>query len=160
MLIRTFTEADLTAVIALAVDVFGPFHEESFRPSVGEVVFANQDAAWRDDYARQIPGLHAPDADRQIVVADAGGAIAGFVAWTVSKAKRHGELTHVAVAAAHRGAGLATALCEHAFGQLRESGAEVVTIGTGGDDFHAPARRLYESLGCTPFPVVTYYRVL
>src|SRR5690349_19209241 len=110
MLIRTFDESDLTAVVALAVDVFGPFHEKSFRPAVGEVIFANQDAGWRDDYARTIPGLHAPAEDRQIVVAEAGGEIAGFVAWTASKPRRHGELTHVAVAAAHRGAGLATAL--------------------------------------------------
>jgi ribosomal protein S18 acetylase RimI-like enzyme len=160
MLIRSFSETDLTAVIALAVDVFGPFHEKSFRPAVGEVVFANQDAGWRQEYAGRIPGLHAPAEDRRIVVAEAGGEIAGFVAWTVSKPRRNGEITHVAVAAAHRGAGIARALCEHAFAELRRAGAEVVTIGTGGDDFHAPARSLYESLGCTPFPLVTYYREL
>ncbi|MEU4624724.1 GNAT family N-acetyltransferase [Actinoplanes sp. NPDC023801] len=160
MLIRSFSEADVTAVIDLAVDVFGPFHEQSFRPAVGETIFINQDAGWRQNYARTIPGLHAPGDGRQIVVAEAGGEIAGFVAWTVSKPQRNGELTHVAVAAAHRGSGLATALCEHAFAELRRAGAEVVTIGTGGDDFHAPARGLYESLGCTPFPLVTYYREL
>ncbi|GIE32705.1 GNAT family N-acetyltransferase [Actinoplanes italicus] len=160
MLIRTFDESDLTAVVALAVDVFGPFHEKSFRPVVGEVIFANQDADWRADYARQIPDLHAPAEHRRMAIAEAGGAIAGFVAWTVSPAARNGEITHVAVSAAHRGAGAGTALCEHAFAELRRAGAQVVTIGTGGDDFHAPARRLYESLGCTPFPVVTYYREL
>jgi ribosomal protein S18 acetylase RimI-like enzyme len=160
MLIRTFEEADLTAVIDLAVEVFGPFHEKTFRPAVGEVIFANQDAAWREDYARQIPELHRPDESRQVAVAVGDGTIAGFVAWTASPAARNGEITHVAVTAAHRGAGLGAALCRHAFARLKDAGAEVVTIGTGGDDFHAPARRLYESLGCTPFPVVTYYREL
>ena len=34
---------------------------------------------------------------------------------------------------------------------MTEKDVEVVTIGTGGtDSFHAPARALYESLGCVP----------
>ena len=35
---------------------------------------------------------------------------------------------------------------------------EVVSLGTGGDWFHAPARGLYESLGFHPVPVVYYLR--
>ncbi|WP_433214870.1 GNAT family N-acetyltransferase [Microtetraspora malaysiensis] len=160
MSIRPLSDTDLTAIIALAVDVFGPFHEQSFRPAVGETVFVNQDADWRQDYARQIPHLHAPAEHRQVAVAEVAAEVAGFVAWTASPDARNGEITHLVVAAAHRRARLGTALCEHAFAQLRLAGAEVVRIGTGGDDFHAPARRLYESLGCTAFPLVTYYRLL
>jgi len=36
----------------------------------------------------------------------------------------------------------------------------VVTIVTGGDPFHAPARALYESLGCIALPDTVYYRRL
>jgi hypothetical protein len=43
---------------------------------------------------------------------------------------------------------------------MRRDGAEVVEIGTGGDPIHAPARALYERLGCTPLPVTVYYRTL
>lgn len=160
MLIRPMSEADVRVVVALAVDVFGPFHERSFRPAVGEQVFANQDAGWRQDYERQVPLLHAPAEHRHVAVAEVDGGIAGFVAWTVSPAARSGEVTHVAVSAEHRRAGLGAALCEHAFAHLKGAGAEVVTIGTGGDDFHAPARELYASLGCVPFPLVTFYRAL
>ncbi|QEU90176.1 hypothetical protein [Streptomyces kanamyceticus] len=39
-------------------------------------------------------------------------------------------------------------------------GAEVVEIDTGGDRFHAPARALYEALGCTPLPRTVYFRQL
>ncbi|MFJ9088495.1 hypothetical protein ACIRL3_39410 [Streptomyces sp. NPDC102384] len=53
-----------------------------------------------------------------------------------------------------------TALCEHAFEQMRLRGAEIVEIGTGGDPFHAPARALYEQLGCTQNPVAVYFRQL
>lgn len=73
---------------------------------------------------------------------------------------QNGRIEILAVAASHRGRGIGTALCEHAFSDLRERGVEVVVIGTGGDDFHAPARGLYASLGCTPYPVTVYYRRL
>lgn len=43
------------------------------------------------------------------------------------------------------GAGVGTSLCERAFARMREQG-------TGGDPFHAPARALYERLGCTAQP--------
>ena len=38
---------------------------------------------------------------------------------------------------------------------------QVVSIGTGGTDaFHAPARALYESLGCVPVHVAYYLKQL
>jgi hypothetical protein len=43
---------------------------------------------------------------------------------------------------------------------MRELGAEMVEIRTGGDEFHAPARALYESLGCLQYPTAAYYREL
>jgi alpha-glucuronidase len=49
----------------------------------------------------------------------------------------------------------------HAFADMTERDVEVVTIGTGGtDSFHAPARALYESLGCMPVHVAVYFRHL
>jgi ribosomal protein S18 acetylase RimI-like enzyme len=67
----------------------------------------------------------------------------------------------LAVAAAHRRDHIGTALCEHAFGDMAEKDIEVVTIGTGGtDSFHAPARALYESLGCVPVQVAFYFKEL
>lgn len=35
-----------------------------------------------------------------------------------------------------------------------------MSIGTGGDAFHAPARALYEALGFTPFPLVSYTKAV
>jgi hypothetical protein len=55
---------------------------------------------------------------------------------------------------------IGAALCEHAFAQMRALGAEMVEIRTGADDFHAPARALYESLGCVQYPTAAYYREL
>lgn len=78
----------------------------------------------------------------------------------LDRTRRNGTVVILAVAAEHRRDHLGTALCEHAFGEMRKLGAQVVEIGTGGDAFHAPARALYESLGCVRLPTAAYYRQL
>ncbi|MEW9547714.1 GNAT family N-acetyltransferase [Nonomuraea sp. NPDC050783] len=172
MRIRPFVQDDLARVTELTIETFGPFYEEHFRPLVGEAVFANQHGDWRGDwrgdYHRQLAGLHDPARHKHVAVAEPepgsepapGSGIAGYVAWSVDPARRNGVISHLAVGSARRRHGLGTALCEHAFGALREHGAEVVEIGTGGDPFHAPARALYDRLGCVALPVVVYYRRL
>jgi ribosomal protein S18 acetylase RimI-like enzyme len=160
MLIRSFTRQDLTPLIELTIETFRPFYEESFRPLVGEVVFANQHGNWRDDYREQVAELHHPAQHKHVAVAEIEGDIAGYVAWNVAPERKNGSVTHVAVSDGHRRHHVGTALCEHAFDALRSAGAEVVEIGTGGDPFHAPARALYERLGCVQLPIAVYYREL
>ncbi|MEU9833497.1 GNAT family N-acetyltransferase [Streptosporangium sp. NPDC048047] len=160
MIIRPFVQHDLARLTELTIETFGPFYEDHFRPLVGEVVFATQHGTWRDDYREQVAELHDPSRHRYVALAEVDDAIVGYVAWSVDQARRNGAVTHLAVSAGHRRHHTGTALCEHAFGEMRALGAEVVEIGTGGDPFHAPARALYEKLGCTPLPVVVYYRKL
>lgn len=160
MLIRAFTRDDLAPLIDLTIETFGPYYEDVFRPQVGEIVFANQHGDWRSDYRRDVGLLHAPERHAHVAVAETSGGIAGYVAWNADPGRRNGTITHLAVAASQRRNHVGSALCEHAFAALRAAGAEVVEIGTGGDNFHAPARALYESLGCTPVPVTVYYREL
>ncbi|WP_433160141.1 hypothetical protein [Kribbella sp. CA-247076] len=52
MIIRSYVHADLERVTQLTIDTFGPFYEDSFRPLVGETIFANQHGRWRDDYRK------------------------------------------------------------------------------------------------------------
>ncbi len=160
MLIRSYVHPDLVRLTELTIETFRPFYEDSFRPLVGETIFTNQHGNWRDDYRKQVAELHDPAQHRWVAVAEVRGAVAGYVAWSIDPAGRNGSIVILAVAADHRRGSVGTALCEHAFGAMREHGAEVVEIGTGGDDFHAPARALYESLGCIQLPVAVYYRTL
>jgi ribosomal protein S18 acetylase RimI-like enzyme len=160
MHIRTFVPADLARLTELTIETFGPFYEDYFRPLVGEVVFANQHGDWRGDYRTQVAELHDPAQQKYVAVAEIDGAVAGYVAWSVDSGRRNASLTHVAVDAAYRRHHAGLALCEHAFGEMRALGAEVVEIGTGNDPFHAPARALYEKLGCTELPIAVYYRQL
>jgi ribosomal protein S18 acetylase RimI-like enzyme len=160
MHIRSYVDADLAQLIDLTIDTFGPFYEESFRPLVGDLIFTRQHGDWRGDYRRQLPGLHDPDAHKYVAVADADGVPAGYVAWQLDTARRRAAVELLAVGREHRRSNIATALCNHAFAAMRAGGAEYVEIGTGGDDFHAPARAFYESLGCVKVPVAVYFREL
>lgn len=162
MNIRSYRPGDLNALIELTIATFGPFYENHFRPLVGEVIFRHQHGQWAEDYRAQVPALHDPAARRYVAVAeDGGGAIAGYVAWEVDQARRHGEITFLAVDEARRREQVGTALCDRAFSDMKADDVEVVTIGTGGtDSFHAPARALYESLGCIPVHTAVYFSQL
>jgi len=160
MMIRTYVDTDFDQLLDLTIEVFGPFFEQSFRPAVGPTIFHHEHADWREDYRRQLTGLHDPAANRFVVVAEEGGELVGFTAWRIHPDKRHGEIEFVAVRASARRSHVGTQLCELAFDAMRRAGAQWASLGTGGDDFHAPARRLYDRLGMTPFPSVHYYKEL
>lgn len=160
MRIRGFVDEDLARLTALTIETFRSFYEDQFRPLVGEFIFANQHGAWQDDYRTQVAGLHDPGQHKHVAVAEVDADVAGYVAWTVDPVRQNGSITILAVSAAHRRQHAGIALCEHAFAEMRAQGAEVVEIGTGLDPFHAPARALYEKLGCVPVPVAYYYRRL
>src|SRR6266487_4578368 len=115
MLIRSYVHSDLSRLIELTIETFGPFYEDSFSPLVGELIFSIQHGNWRDDYRKQVAGLHVPDSYRYVAVAEEDDVLAGYVGWAVDPARRHGTITMLAVAAEHRREALGTALCEHAF---------------------------------------------
>jgi ribosomal protein S18 acetylase RimI-like enzyme len=161
MHIRPFQPSDLPALIDLTIEVFGPFYEQSFRSMVPPEVFSHQHGHWADDYREAVPKLHDPGAHKHVVVAETDtGEIAGYIGWVIDPERRHGEIDTVAVREAARRNGIGSALCEHVMSVMREQGVEVVGLGTGGDDFHAPARALYESLGFHLVPVAVYLRGL
>lgn len=158
--IRPLDPADIPALLDLTIGVFGPFYENSFRPVVGDTVFTNRHGDWRGDYRKHLAGLHDPDSGKFAAIAWIDSQMAGFVGWIIEKTQRHGVVDILAVTADHRRLGVGRELLEHAVADIKAAGAEVVSIGTGGDDFHAPARALYESLGFTPFPTVGYTKAI
>ncbi|PZS30934.1 MAG: GNAT family N-acetyltransferase [Pseudonocardiales bacterium] len=158
--IRPYEDRDLRRLVELTIDTFGEFYEGHFRPLVGETVFAHQHGAWREDYRAQVPTLHDPAANKYVEVAENEGMLHGYIAWNIDPARRHGEVEILAVDRAHRRAGTGEDLCRHALSEMKSRGVEVVAIGTGGEEFHAPARGLYSSLGFTELPVAVYFKQL
>jgi hypothetical protein len=92
MLIRAFTRRDLAPLTELTIETFRPFYENSFRPLVGEVIFANQHGNWHEDYRKQLAELHAPERHTYVDVAEAEDGIVGYVAWSVDPARRNGTV--------------------------------------------------------------------
>jgi ribosomal protein S18 acetylase RimI-like enzyme len=93
-------------------------------------------------------------------VAEVGGAIAGFIAYSLDAAKKKGEVELLAVDPAFQNRGIGTMLNTFALERMRESGMDLAEVSTGGDPGHAPARRSYEKAGYTPLPLVRFYKVL
>ena len=119
-----------------------------------------------DLYARLYPdwtASQAADVERActggaytVWVAEADGAVAGFVAYQANAETKVGEVYMLAVDPAHQRRGLGTRLNAVALDRLQEAGMEVAQVGTGGDPGHAPARRTYEKAGYTAQPSVRY----
>jgi len=159
MQIRTFQPVDASALVDLTIEVFGPFYEQSYRSMVPPVVYEHQHGRWADDYRDGVPKLHDPGHVKHVAVAVSdGGRLDGYTAWHVDEGRRQGEIDMLAVRKPARGAGIGHALCQHALSAIGHDQVDVVSIGTGGDRFHAPARALYESLGFSAVPVVYYLR--
>lgn len=157
MHIRPLEVDDFPATLDLLVETFAPFFEGYVRLLLGEEVFQHQHGHWVEDYRDELPKLHAPESGRHAAVAHPSeGTIAGLVSWRFGDRPHHGEIYLLAVSPRNRRQHIGRHLCEHAMTHLRDGGTKVVQVGTGGDDFHAPARALYESLGLTPVPNAVY----
>ena len=96
-----------------------------------------------------------------MLVVTVGEAIAGFVCSTLDVEKRTGEIGLNAVHPDHAGRGLGTWMYEHVLARMKELGAALATVGTGGDPSHTPARRAYDKAGFGPaLPSLYLYKLL
>jgi len=82
-----------------------------------------------------------------LLVSEVDGQIAGFIAYGTSAARRVGTIHYNGVAPEFRGRGVGTRQVEHVLGLFREAGMEIATVGTGLNEGHAAARRVYEKCG-------------
>jgi GNAT superfamily N-acetyltransferase len=158
--IRDYTAADEEPIVELSLRAWEPV----FR-SVEETIGPELNALLHGDDWRRFQETEVRDAlgrvGARVWVAERDRIVVGFVVAATGDARRRiGEVTMLAVDPGSQLEGLGTELTETATAWLRASGMLVAFIGTGGDPGHAPARRVYEKLAYTPFPVVQYYRAL
>jgi len=84
------------------------------------------------------------------LVTELDGRIVGFITWHFWPDGKVGEIDNNAVDPDCRGRGIGTAQCSRALEAFREGGCTVATVGTGLDEAHAPARRMYAKVGFGP----------
>ncbi len=155
--IRRFAGGDLDAIVAFSLAAWEPVFA-SFERVMGPDVFALVYPDWRATQAQDISAA-CQDPKNEVWVATVDQRPVGFV---VTQAEPGGEVHGgqvymIAVDPAHQRRGVADMLLSHAVAELRASGVEVLSIGTGADPGHAPARALYEKHGFRPLPLAVYY---
>jgi predicted N-acetyltransferase YhbS len=158
--IRPFAPDDLSHIDEIRRLAFEPVFA-SFRaivgPAIAKIAFATAEA----EQSEHLTKLCDPETPEMVFVAECEGVIVGFVSVSLNSEQKIGEIGLNAVHPGRAGQGVGTALCEFALKEMRRAGMLVATVGTGGDDSHAPARRAYEKAGFgSAIPSLWMYRTL
>jgi GNAT superfamily N-acetyltransferase len=157
--IRPLSGGDMEDVVQLSLLAWAPVFA-SFRQALGATVYAILYPDWERQQREVVERICGADGEATVLVAEAEGAIAGYIAYTLNHAEQTGVVELLAVHPDHQNRGIGTALNRVALERMRESGMKLATLGTGGDPGHEPARRAYEKAGYVAFPQVWYYQAL
>jgi N-acetylglutamate synthase-like GNAT family acetyltransferase len=90
-------------------------------------------------------------------VTEEDGALLGFFSYAMSGARKVGTIHYNGVAVAARGKGVGSAQVEKCLAMFREAGMEYACVGTGLNEGHAAARRVYEKNGFEPLMEYVMY---
>lgn len=160
--IRPLAESDIAAVVDLSLRAWEPVFA-SFRSQLGEAVYRHLFPDWSAHQSAAVERVLRDEA-MHTWVADEAGRPVGFVS-VVHHDETHdepnsSEIDMIAVDPDRQRHGIAAGLIAYAVDRMREQGARLAVVGTGGDPGHAPARAAYEHAGFRPLPLVRYYRML
>jgi ribosomal protein S18 acetylase RimI-like enzyme len=112
--------------------------------------------------ARQIAELGAfldEEGERAVVAVD-GDDVLGWVGIRLHPEDSMGEIYVIAVHPAVQRRGVAAALLDHGFAQIKAAGMTMVMVETGDDPGHAASRATYERAGFERWPVARYFKKL
>ena len=154
--VRIATLDDISAIADIVRDGWENIYA-GYRAQLGEDIYGSVYTS--DPLLVKAERLKGAIGEGRVFVAVCNGEVCGFASF--AKEENIGVLKDNAVAASARGKGVSSLLYEAVFGKLRELGCNVVRVGTGLDDAHAPARRAYEKAGFeVGLPSITYYKKL
>ena len=147
------------AVLALSLQAWTPVFEK-LEPAVPAYVYqAFYPAGWRPRQTADIEAFLRADGVLAWLAVE-GGSVLGWVGTRLHPVDSMGEIYIVAVDPNHQRRGIATALMDHAFGEIRRAGMKIVMVETGDDPGHAASRATYERIGFERWPVARYFREL
>jgi GNAT superfamily N-acetyltransferase len=157
--VRPFADDDTDAVVALSLRAWAPVFASLEGVLGPSGVFARMHPDWRVDQERAVREACHTEGMR-VWVAEAGTGVAGFAAARLDHEERMGEVYMIAVDPDQQRTGVGALLMSAATDWFRDNGMAMAMVATGGDEGHAPARRLYEREGFTPLPSVQYFKNL
>lgn len=85
-----------------------------------------------------------------IIITEIDGEIAGFVSYALERSREVGVIHYNAVDPAFQGRGVGTAQVDRVLEIFRDEGMKIACVGTGLNEGHAPARRMYEKADFEP----------
>ncbi len=158
--IRPYQKDDLAAVLDLSVLAWEPVFSEWERLVGTEIFLVGIYPDWRKSQKEVVEKI-IYDGKNITWVAIIEEKVAGFIVYELNQETKVGEIQLLAVHPGDQNQGLGTELNLFALQKMREAGMKVATVGTGGDEGHAPARRCYEKAGFNrSIPGVHYYLAL
>ena len=157
--IRLSRDEDLDVIVELSLLAWEPVFR-SFEQVLGRNIYKLIWPNWREQQAEGVASVCKDREKFTVLVADADGVVAGFIAYELKLEEKKGEVYLLAVHPDYQNRGVGTALNNAALDKMRESGIALVSVETGGDPGHAPARRSYEKAGYTGLPIVRYFQDL
>ncbi len=157
--IRPFRDDDLDAIVELSLLAWEPVFR-SLEQVLGRGLFAALQPDWRAGQTKNVTSVCKNQEEYTVLVAEVDGAVTGFLAYTLKREEKAGEVHLLAVHPDYQNRGIGTALNTAALEQIRESGMKLAIVETGGDPGHAPARRSYEKAGYTLLPIARYFKDL
>jgi ribosomal protein S18 acetylase RimI-like enzyme len=113
---------------------------------------------WRKTQAEGVAGACQATDKYHTLVAELDGRVVGFVSYELKG--ETGEVVLLAVHPESQRRGIATQLNQAALDAMKAAGVKMAVVETGGEEGHAPARRVYEKAGYTGLPIVRYFKDL
>lgn len=156
--IRQMQTTDMKAVQDFTVRAFEPIFE-SFEQIMGAKVFPIVYPDWRQLHRDHVNNFHN-DPNMTALIAVIDDTPAGLIVYHMQPEEKTGVIEFLAVNPDYQKRGVGTQLNDHVIAIMKKAGVKVVSVSTGGDPSHAPARKAYEKSGFTPFTNIWYYQYL
>ena len=157
MQIVQFSPEHRESLLALSLRAWEPVFP-LLEPAVPAFVYESfYPRGWRQRQAGDLAATLDGEPEN-IDVALVDGVPAGWVCTRLHPEDSMGEVYVLAVDPQHQGKGLGRALMQHSVERARSHSMRMVTVETGDDPGHAPARQLYEQSGFERWPVARYFK--
>lgn len=154
IIIRPAEKKDYDTVVEIACSQWAKIYEV-YKELLGEEVYALH---FPNHLATKAEAIRADLDSGNVLVAECEGKVAAFLHYNYYEDAKVGEISDNAVSGDFRGRGIGPRLYEYIIDKFRSLGARGVTVHTGLDDGHAPARRAYEKVGFkVGLPSINYY---
>ena len=157
MQIRPYGDGDREAVVRVALSAWEPVFA-SLEKTLSHELYQAWYPDWRVCQQQAVEAACA-ELKAHTWVAEEDGRPVAFVAVKFHP-DQMGEIHMVAVDPEYQRRGIGGALTDFALQAMKDAGASIAMVETGGDPGHAPARQTYERSGFELFPVARYFKKL